>query len=398
MNDKERFIAGLYSPARQVSAETGASWETILAQAAQETGWGQKVLPGTNNIFNIKADKGWHGETKTFRVWEIENGKKVWKDQPFRVYASTEEALRDRVEFLRANPRYGKAGLFDSEVAGSIEREAEALQRAGYATDPRYARNLVAVFNGRTMQSAIVAAQAHSPSVTTGHTAVLPQEHATGPLNRGDRSEAVRELQQQLDHLGYRAENGHRLRRDGDFGKRTEEALKSFQRAHGLSPVGHVGPKTHAALEAARLHGPTLLDPAHPDHALQRQVSRAVDAMERSLGRHPDENSERLKASLLLAAKQQGLTRVDHVVLSEARVPVQAGQHVFAVQGRLEDPASRRVHVATQQALATPVQASWMRLAEVEARDQAQPRVAFAHAFAARHGEHGDGMRRLPSP
>jgi hypothetical protein len=120
--------------------------------------------------------------------------------------------------------------------------------------------------------------------------------------------------------------------------------------------------------------------------------------MERSLGRAPDGNSERLKASLLLAAKQNGLSRVDHVVLSEARGTVQAGQHVFAVQGRLDDPASRRVHVATQQALATPVQASWARLAEVEARELAQPRVAFAHAYAARHGEHGDGMRRSPSP
>jgi peptidoglycan hydrolase-like protein with peptidoglycan-binding domain len=398
MNDKERFIAGLYGPARQVSAETGASWETILAQAAQETGWGQKVLPGTNNIFNIKADKGWHGETKTFRVWEIENGKKVWKDQPFRVYASTEEALRDRVEFLRANPRYEKAGLFNPEIAGSIEREAEALQRAGYATDPRYAKNLVAVFSGRTMQSAIVLAQSHSPSRAVVHAAMPTQQHSAGHLNRGDRGEAVRELQQQLDHLGYRSENGRRLSRDGDFGQRTEEALKAFQLAHGLPPVGHVGPRTQAALEAARLHGAVPVDPAHPDHALQRQVSRAVDAMERSLGRHPDENSERLKASLLLAARQNGLTGVDHVVLSEARGPVQAGQHVFAVQGRIDDPASRRVHVATQQALATPVQASWARLAEVKALERGQPRNTYAHVFAARHGEHGDGMRRTPSP
>ena len=223
------------------------------------------------------------------------------------------------------------------------------------------------------------------------------QASAHTRLCLGDNGASVHALQEILDQLGYRDVHGRPLRMDGNFGQRTGEALKSFQVAHGLPPVGHVGPRTHAALEAARLHGLTPVDPAHPDHALQQQVSRAVDKMEHALGRAPDENSDRLKASLLLTAKQNGLTRVDHVVLSEARGPVQAGQHVFAVQGRLDDPASRRVHVATQQALATPVQASWARLAQVEAMERVQPR--HTHAYVApRHGEHGDGMRRMPAP
>jgi peptidoglycan hydrolase-like protein with peptidoglycan-binding domain len=225
-----------------------------------------------------------------------------------------------------------------------------------------------------------------------------PREVGERRLAIGDNGPDVMRVQTQLNALGYKDANGHRLQNDGDFGHRTEEAVKSFQVAHGLPPVGHVGPRTHAALEAARLHGATPVDPAHPDHALQRQVSRAVDAMERFLGRTPDENSERLKASLLLTERQNDLTRVDHVVLSEARGPVQAGQHVFAVQGRLDDPASRRVHVATQQALATPVQASWARLAQVEAMERMQSRNTYAYALAARHGEHGDGMRRMPAP
>jgi flagellum-specific peptidoglycan hydrolase FlgJ len=58
---KIAFIKQLYCPARAIAAETGCSWELILAQAAQETGWGEKVLPGTHNVFNIKADPSWHG-------------------------------------------------------------------------------------------------------------------------------------------------------------------------------------------------------------------------------------------------------------------------------------------------------------------------------------------------
>lgn len=216
-------------------------------------------------------------------------------------------------------------------------------------------------------------------------------------LQKGQSGPMVRKLQSALDHLGYRDGHGHRLRVDGDFGDNTETAVRAFQAAHGLPQAGRVGRRTRAALEDSA-RSPSPVDPAHPDHALQQQVSRAVDTMERSLGRAPDDHSDRLKASLLLAARQNGLTRVDHVVLSEARGPVLAGQHVFAVQGRLDDPASRRVHLSTQQALATPVQASWARLAEVEAMARAQSQNTFAHVFAARHGEHGDGMRRAPSP
>ncbi|MGF6817829.1 uncharacterized protein (TIGR02594 family) [Paraburkholderia atlantica] len=158
--DKLAFVKKLYCPARQVAAETGCSWELILAQAVQETGWGKHVLPGTNNIFNIKADAGWRGESKIFRVWEMSTGgKKVWVDDLFRVYASALDSLRDRQRFLAANPRYARAGLFDADVKGDLVSEAKVLQKAGYATDPNYASELEEVYNGRSMQRAITAAR-----------------------------------------------------------------------------------------------------------------------------------------------------------------------------------------------------------------------------------------------
>lgn len=154
-NPKEQFIADLYPAARRIGQETGMSWELILAQAALETGWGEKVLPGTNNIFNIKADAGWQGESREFRVREFVNGRWVEQNDRFRVYPSIDDALRDRVEFLRDNPRYERAGLFEEGTQGNLRREAEALQRGGYATDPRYADKLVEIFGGRTMRNGI---------------------------------------------------------------------------------------------------------------------------------------------------------------------------------------------------------------------------------------------------
>lgn len=159
MGSREDFIADLYPAARRVAQETGMSWELILAQAAQETGWGQRVLPGTHNIFNIKADAGWDGPRRTFNVPEVINGRRVNVDADFRVYGSADESLRDRMQFLRENPRYTRAGLFAEGTAGNFEAEARALQRAGYATDPRYAESLVEVFNGPTMRRALALAR-----------------------------------------------------------------------------------------------------------------------------------------------------------------------------------------------------------------------------------------------
>jgi uncharacterized protein (TIGR02594 family) len=159
-DDKLAFIKNLYCPARRVAGETGCSWELILAQAAQETGWGEKILPGSNNIFNIKADASWKGQSKVFRVWEVNAaGEKVWVDDAFRMYDSALDSLRDRQKFLAENARYTKAGLFKPEVKGDLVREANALQAAGYATDPKYAASLKEVFDGKSMKRAIKAAQ-----------------------------------------------------------------------------------------------------------------------------------------------------------------------------------------------------------------------------------------------
>ena len=59
-------------------------------------------------------------------------------------------------------------------------------------------------------------------------------------LKRGSRGEDVRVLQRAL-HLAD----------DGIFGKITEDAVKTFQREHGLTADGIVGAKTWAAINAA---------------------------------------------------------------------------------------------------------------------------------------------------
>jgi putative chitinase len=63
-------------------------------------------------------------------------------------------------------------------------------------------------------------------------------------VRRGDRGDAVVDLQNELIEAGYR------LSVDGVFGAHTEEAVIDFQTRHGLRPDGVVGARTWAALRA----------------------------------------------------------------------------------------------------------------------------------------------------
>ena len=64
-------------------------------------------------------------------------------------------------------------------------------------------------------------------------------------LIRGDRSQDVKTLQENLNKLGHNVGTV-----DGIFGRRTENAVKSFQRATGIAVDGIAGPQTFAKITA----------------------------------------------------------------------------------------------------------------------------------------------------
>lgn len=154
--DKAHFVVGLMPSIINVSEKTGLSADLMLAQAIQETGWGKSMqlgeASGTFNLFGIKADKSWKGPTKEITTHEFINGEKITISDKFRVYSSYDEALLDRAKFLQENPRYKE--IFQEGTKGDFHKEAQELQKAGYATDPRYAENLAGIFNGRTIKEA----------------------------------------------------------------------------------------------------------------------------------------------------------------------------------------------------------------------------------------------------
>lgn len=116
--------------------------------------------------------------------------------------------------------------------------------------------------------------------------------------------------------------------------------------------------------------------PGHSDHGLLSQSVAAVGRLEASLHRAPDLSSDRLATSAAVAAKQAGLQRIDHIILSER------GEYAFAVQGEVNSPDKRWARIDTQTVTSTPVGESLRQLDAVNpeltlgARQQAQPQSA----------------------
>lgn len=97
---------------------------------------------------------------------------------------------------------------------------------------------------------------------TSGHTVVVlnngdkyegtvevkPLVFGVDVLRKGDEGEAVKLMQTYLAELGYDLGSAGK---DGDFGSKTESALKAFQQDKGLVVDGEFGEKSHAAMMAA---------------------------------------------------------------------------------------------------------------------------------------------------
>lgn len=145
-SSKEDFIRQMLPHAQKAARELGVDPQALVAQAALETGWGKSVpcnADGTcsYNLFGIKAGSSWNGATAKVPTLEFEDGVAVRKVDSFRAYASPADSFADYARMIRSNPRYQDALNAGSDVAGF----AAALQDGGYATDPAYARKIVAV-------------------------------------------------------------------------------------------------------------------------------------------------------------------------------------------------------------------------------------------------------------
>lgn len=151
----EDFVASIWPYAEKAAQELGVPTETLVSQAALETGWGKHMIADANgkpsfNLFGIKADYRWGGESISVQTTEYREGVVQKERASFRAYESLQHGFDDYVNFLKSSPRYREA----LNSKGNAFEYLNNLQRGGYATDPAYARKIQGIMQGSTLQSA----------------------------------------------------------------------------------------------------------------------------------------------------------------------------------------------------------------------------------------------------
>ena len=135
---REEFAAAYGPHAQRVAAQLNVPADGVLNHWGLETGWGKHVIPGTNNLGNIKDFSGGG-------VGAVDNMTR--KRDSYRVYGSPGEFADDYAKLIGKNPRY--AAALNTQTAYDF---ANGLQRGGYAEDPNFARKVAGMPNHEYQQ------------------------------------------------------------------------------------------------------------------------------------------------------------------------------------------------------------------------------------------------------
>ncbi len=151
MSKQTDFIAKYQNSVIEACAGSGIFPSVKMAQACLETGYGNHIFH--NNMFGIKAAGAqgpyWNGTAAVGNTTEVINGQSGNYNLAFRVYTTVADSIRDHTYFLQNNARYANHGVF---TADTPQAQCDALQAAGYATDPNYASTLKSIIKSYNLE------------------------------------------------------------------------------------------------------------------------------------------------------------------------------------------------------------------------------------------------------
>ncbi|EGP4765827.1 N-acetylmuramoyl-L-alanine amidase [Enterococcus faecium] len=140
----QQFIERLVPHAQELQDGYGVLPSIILGQAILESNWGKSTLASKyNNLFGIKA----YGDQKkvSLETKEFVNEEWITIQGDFKVYDSWEQSMDDHTQLFVQGVDWNPA-LYEKVIAATNYQEAaQALQDAGYATDPGYAQKIIQV-------------------------------------------------------------------------------------------------------------------------------------------------------------------------------------------------------------------------------------------------------------
>ncbi|MGG4346430.1 glucosaminidase domain-containing protein [Paenibacillus lautus] len=142
---KTEFIKKIGAYAVSDMAQTKIPASLTIAQAALESAWGISGLTiKGNNLFGIKG-KGPAGSC-TMQTTEYKNGKPIKVDAAFRAYNNWGESIADHTKLILGGVSWDR-DKYKKVIGVDGKTAAREIQKAGYATDPKYADKLIALMD-----------------------------------------------------------------------------------------------------------------------------------------------------------------------------------------------------------------------------------------------------------
>jgi flagellum-specific peptidoglycan hydrolase FlgJ len=141
MHREEVFIEKMAEEATRLNEEYGIRPSVTIAQAILESNWGQSGLAQEEqNYFGIKGGS----ESPQYATNEYTD-EWIEIEASFRSYDSWEESMEDYAKLL-ANGTAWDSELYHGVIeADHYVEAAQALQEAGYATDPDYSEKVISI-------------------------------------------------------------------------------------------------------------------------------------------------------------------------------------------------------------------------------------------------------------
>lgn len=181
--DQQAFISLVAPGSAAAQQRYGVPASVTIAQAIEESAWGQSSLAARyHNLFGIKGT-GPAGSV-TLPTQEYENGSWVTVDAQFAVYHNDAESIAGHAELLATSGYYTRA------MADRAYPDAFANDLTGvYATDPGYGANLIALmklYNLYQYDTAPTAAPVAAPSPAPSRTSASASGSIPGVISPGN--------------------------------------------------------------------------------------------------------------------------------------------------------------------------------------------------------------------
>jgi flagellum-specific peptidoglycan hydrolase FlgJ len=176
------FIAAVAPGAIAAQQRYGVPASVTIAQAIDESGWGQSSLAAQyHNLFGIK-DSGPAGSV-TLPTQEYENGQWISIDAPFAVYHNDAESIAGHAQLLATSGYYTKA------MADRANPDAFANDLTGvYATDPSYGATLIGLMTRYNLYQYDTAAATSAATASTAPAAAVAGVTAPDRTGMGSAS------------------------------------------------------------------------------------------------------------------------------------------------------------------------------------------------------------------